>query len=65
VGLDSFYQQRVTVHATRSDPPTPRARAAAVLHSGGNRSRRRAKERKLRRWESLEQYDEEYRLLEQ
>jgi hypothetical protein len=35
------------------------------LRSGGNRSRRRAKERKLRRWESLEQYDEEYRLLEQ
>jgi hypothetical protein len=28
-GLNGCYQQRVTVDATRSDPPTPRAQAAA------------------------------------
>jgi hypothetical protein len=28
-GLNSCYQQKVTLNVARSDPPTPRARAAA------------------------------------
>jgi hypothetical protein len=66
VGLDSFHQQRVTVHAARSDPPTPRARSTARAAQRQEQERAtRAKERRLRRQERLEQYDEEYRLLEQ
>jgi hypothetical protein len=65
-GLDGCYQQRVTVDATRSDPPTPRARGAARAVQRQEKERvARAKERRIRRWEHLEQYNEEYRLREQ
>jgi hypothetical protein len=65
-GLDEFYEQRVTVNTVGSDPPTPQARAAA--HAAQRREQERvarAKEKKFRRREHLEQYNEEYRLREQ
>jgi hypothetical protein len=66
VGLDNSYQQRVTMHATRSDPPMPQARAATRAAQRWEQEQvARAKERKLKRWERLEQLDEEYRLREQ
>jgi hypothetical protein len=62
----SFHQQRVIVHAARSEPPTPQARSAARAAQRREQERAaRAKERRLRRRERLEQYDEEYRLREQ
>jgi hypothetical protein len=66
VGTDSFRKQRVTVQATRSDPPTPRARS--VARAAQQREQERAawaKERRLRRREHREQYSEEYWLREQ
>jgi hypothetical protein len=66
VGLDDPYQQRVTVHVVRSDPPTPRARVAARAAQRREQEWTAcAKEKKLRWRERLEQYDEEYRLREQ
>jgi hypothetical protein len=53
------------VDAARSDPPTPRARAAA--RAGQRREQERAacaKERRIRRRECREQQGEEYRLRE-
>jgi hypothetical protein len=59
--LTTLYQQRVTVHAAQSDLPTPQAWAVASAAQRREQERAtRAKERKLRRWERLEQYDEEY-----
>jgi hypothetical protein len=52
----------VTVNAARSDPPTPRARAAG--HAAQQREQEwaaRAKEKRIRRRERLEQHNEEYR----
>jgi hypothetical protein len=57
-GLDGSHQQRVTVNATRSDLPTQPARAAARA------TQRQEQERAARAKESLEQYNEEYRLHE-
>jgi hypothetical protein len=56
----------VTVHAARSDPPMPRARAAsrAALQWEQERAAR-VKERKIRQRERLEQHNEEYQLCEQ
>jgi hypothetical protein len=66
VGLDNSYQQMVTVHAARSDPPMPRAQAAARAARRQEQERAaRTKEKKLRRRERLEQYDEEYQLRKQ
>jgi hypothetical protein len=61
---DNPHSQLVTVHTTRSDPPTPRSQAA------GRAAQERewaalAKERKIRWRERLEYYNEEYRLREQ
>jgi hypothetical protein len=54
------------VHAVRSDPPTPRAWSAARAALRWEQERAtRTKEKKLRRRERLEQYEEEYRLREQ
>jgi hypothetical protein len=56
----------VTVHAARSDPPTPRVRS--VARAAQRREQERAawaKERRLQRRERREQYCEEYRLREQ
>jgi hypothetical protein len=56
----------VTVNAARSDPPTPQARAAGRAAQRREQERAaRVKEKKLRRREHLEQYNEEYRLHEQ
>jgi hypothetical protein len=50
----------------RSDPPTPRVRAAGRAAQRREQERAaHAKEKKLRRRERLEQYNEEYRLCEQ
>jgi hypothetical protein len=62
----SFFYQRVAVDASRSDPPTPRARAAA--RSAQRREQERAahrKERSIRRREHREQQSKKYRLREQ
>jgi hypothetical protein len=61
LGLDNSYQQRVTMDSVWSDPPMPRAwvAARAVLRREQERAAR-VKERKLRRQERLEQYDEVY-----
>jgi hypothetical protein len=56
----------VTVDASRSDLPTPRARA--VTHTAQRREQERAarrKEKRIRRRERREQRDKEYRLREQ
>jgi hypothetical protein len=56
----------VTVDATRFDPPTPQARAAAC--AAQQRLQERAalkKERRIQQWECREQRDEEYRPREQ
>jgi hypothetical protein len=54
------------VDASRSDPPTPGARAAGRAAQRRERERAaRAKEQKIRRRERLEQYNEEYQLREQ
>jgi hypothetical protein len=56
----------VNVHATRSDPLTPRSQDAS--RAAQRRERERAaltKERRIRRQECLDQYNEEYRLREQ
>jgi hypothetical protein len=53
------------VSTTRSDPPTPRAQAAGRAAQWRERERAAcAKEKRLRRRERLEQYNEEYRLHE-
>jgi hypothetical protein len=54
------------VDAARSDPPTPRAQAAArtVQRREQERAAHR-KERRIQRWELQEQESEEYRLREQ
>jgi hypothetical protein len=55
----------VTVINARSDLPTPQARAAGRTAQRQEQERAaRAKEKKLRRRERLEQYNEEYRLRE-
>jgi hypothetical protein len=59
-------QQRVTVNAAPSDPPTPRARAHA--RAAQRREQEQAvcnKERRIRRRERREQRNEEFRLREQ
>jgi hypothetical protein len=54
------------VDAVWSDPPTPRALAAArATQQREQEWAARAKERRIRRRERLEQYNEEYRLHEQ
>jgi hypothetical protein len=54
------------VNAARSDPPTPRARAAGRAAQRREQERAaRAKEKRLRRRECLEQYNKEYRLCDQ
>jgi hypothetical protein len=54
------------VDASRSDPPTPRARAIARAAQQREQERAaRRKERRIRRWERREQQSEEYRLREQ
>jgi hypothetical protein len=54
------------VNAARLDPPTPRARAAGRAAQRREQERAaRTKEKRLRRQERLEQYNEEYRLCEQ
>jgi hypothetical protein len=56
----------VIVNAARSDPPTPRARAAGRVAQWREQERAaHTKEKNLKRRERLEQYNEEYRLLEQ
>jgi hypothetical protein len=56
----------VTVHAARSDPPTPQVRSVARAAQLREQERAAwAKERRLRRRERREQYCEEYRLCEQ
>jgi hypothetical protein len=51
----------VTVNAARSDLPTPGARAAGRIAQRRERERAaHAKEQRIRRWEHLEQYNEEY-----
>jgi hypothetical protein len=66
VSTDSFRQYRVTVHATWSDPLTPRARSAARAAQWREQERAaHAKERRLWRQERREQYSEEYWLREQ
>jgi hypothetical protein len=55
----------VTANTAWSDLPTPWARAAACAAQWREQERAaRAKEKKLRRRERLEQYNEEYRLRE-
>jgi hypothetical protein len=54
------------VNATRSDQPMPRARAAGRTAQRLERERAaRTKEKRLRRREHLEQYNEKYQLHEQ
>jgi hypothetical protein len=54
------------VYASRSDPPTPRARAAARAAQRPEQEKAaRKKERRIRRRERREQRDEEYQLREQ
>jgi hypothetical protein len=66
VCLDDFCLQLVTVSTARSDPPTPQARAAGRAAQQREQERAaRAKEKRIRRWERLEQHNEEYRLREQ
>jgi hypothetical protein len=56
----------VKVHAAQSDPPTPRSQAANRAAQQQERDRvALAKERRIRRQERLNQYNEEYRLREQ
>jgi hypothetical protein len=66
-GFDNcFLAEGETVDVARSDPPTPRARAA--VHAAQRREQERAarrKERSIRRQECQEQQSEEYRLREQ
>jgi hypothetical protein len=51
----------VTVNAARSDPPTPRARAADCASQRREQEKvMRAKEKRLRRRERLKQYNKEY-----
>jgi hypothetical protein len=65
-GLNSCHQQRVTVDAARSEPPTPRALAAARAAQRREQEwAARAKERRIRRRERWEQQSEECRLREQ
>jgi hypothetical protein len=52
------------VSAARSNPPTPRARSAGHAAQQWERAAR-TKERRIRRRECPEQYNEEYRLREQ
>jgi hypothetical protein len=66
VCLDDSCLQMKTVNAARSDPPTPRARAPSRAAQRREQEwAARAKEKKVRWWERLEQYNEEYRLCEQ
>jgi hypothetical protein len=66
VGTDRFRQQRVAVHAARSDPSMPGARAAGHAAQWRERERvARTKERRLRRQKCREQYSDEYQLREQ
>jgi hypothetical protein len=61
-----LFPQLVAVSAARSDPPKPQARAAGrATRRRGQERAARAKEKKLRRQERLEQYNKEYRLREQ
>jgi hypothetical protein len=61
--LDGCHLQRVTVDASRSDLPTPRARAAArAVQRREQEWAARMKEKRIR---CREQQDEEYRLREQ
>jgi hypothetical protein len=54
------------MHAARSDPSTPRSQAAGRAAQQRERERAAlAKERKIRRRERLEKYNEEYRPCEQ
>jgi hypothetical protein len=54
------------VDAAQSDPPTPRARAAARDVQWREQERAaRKKEKRIRQWERREQESEEYRLCEQ
>jgi hypothetical protein len=56
----------VAVNATRSDPLTPRTRAAGRAEQWREQEgAARAKEKRLRRPERLEQYNKEYQLHEQ
>jgi hypothetical protein len=58
--------QVTAVDATRSDPPTPRARARArTAQRREQESAARKKEKRIRRRERREQRDEEFRLREQ
>jgi hypothetical protein len=53
------------VYASRSDPPTPRARVAArAAQRSKQKKAARKKERRIRRREHREQQDEEYQLCE-
>jgi hypothetical protein len=66
VCLDDSCLQWVTVNATCSDSPTPRAQEAGRTAQWREQEwAARAKEKRLRRQERLEQYNEEYRLREQ
>jgi hypothetical protein len=66
VCLDDPCPQMVTVDTARSDPPTPRARASGSTEQRRGQERAtRTKEKRLKRQERLEQYNEEYRLREQ
>jgi hypothetical protein len=65
-GFDSRFQQRVTVDTAHSDPPTPRAQAAAcAAQRRVQEQAARKKERRIGWQEHREQRDEEYRLREQ
>jgi hypothetical protein len=61
-----FLPAEVTVNAVRSNPPTSRARVAGLAAQRREQERGvHSKEKRLRRRERLEQYNEEYRLREQ
>jgi hypothetical protein len=61
-----LYQQRVTMHTARLDPLTLRARSAARTAQRREQEwAAHAKDRRLRRWKRLEQYDKEFQLHEQ
>jgi hypothetical protein len=53
------------VNVSRSDLPTPRARAAGCTVQRREQERAAHAKKRLRRWERLEQYNKEYRLQEQ
>jgi hypothetical protein len=63
---DNPRSQLVTVHVARSDPPTPLSQVAGRAAQEREQERAAlAKERKIRRRERLEQYNEEHWLREQ